>query len=501
MRPLYHHERSAASEAALQRQSPKRLIKTMVMYCGLSRLMIKSLIMLQEIDASLTKGSINSHILKLSFPTMVGMLLQAVYDIVDMAWIGFISPAALAATTLFGTFFWLVEVMNEIVGNSSVSLISQSFGSEDMERTQLAAEQTLIFKFLLATIGATLLGLLLEPAFRLYTSDPEVIKHGMDYGMIRVVFIPIFFSSYSVNTIFRCTGDAKTPMKLLIGSALLNMELDPILMFETIPGTRIQGFGWGMKGAAIATVSSITLSFAIGFLLLLKGKAAIRIRARHLFVLNRTIDFKLMTVGLPSGINLLLRNLSTVVFLKLVALYGTSAIAVVGVAIRVYSFGMMPGWGLMMGSGIIIGQNLGANKPERALQTVRLSTIDCMLMVGLFAVAVTTFPSWILGLFMGGAAIPQEGISLMRIIGPSLLIGAAMSGIGAAFTGSGKNQPMLYASVISQWGIMVPYALLVVLVFKLPIAWLWMAFVVGDGAEFLFRWILYRKSDWLANRV
>ncbi len=472
-----------------------------LMSCGLSRVVIKSTDMSKEIDAELTKGSINSHILKLSLPTMVGMLLQAVYDIVDMAWIGFISPAALAATTLFGTFFWLVEVMNEIVGNSSVSLISQSFGSGDKERTQLAAEQTLIFKFLLATVGATILGLLLEPAFRLYTSDPEVIQHGMDYGMIRVVFIPVFFSSYSVNTIFRCTGDAKTPMKLLIGSALLNMVLDPILMFDIIPGTNIPGLGWGMKGAAIATVGSITLAFIVGFILLLKGKAAIRIRARKLFVLNKTIDLKLITVGLPSGINLLLRNLSTIIFLKLVALYGTSAIAVVGVAIRVYSFSMMPGWGLMMGSGIIIGQNLGANKPERALQTVRWSTLDCILLVGLFAIAVMVFPAWILGLFMGKGEIPQEGISLMRILGPSILIGACMSGIGAAFTGSGKNRPMLYASVISQWGFMVPYSLLVVVVLNLPIAWLWMAFVVGDGAEFLFRWIFYRKSDWLTNRV
>ena len=429
------------------------------------------------------------------------MLLQAVYDIVDMVWIGFISPSALAAATLFGTFFWLVEVMNEVVGTSSVSLISQSHGSGDKERTQLAAEQTLIFKFLLAIVGALILGIFLEDAFRLYTSDPEVIGFGMDYGMIRVVFIPIFFSSYSVNTIFRCTGDAKTPMKLLIGSAILNMILDPLLMFDVIPGTSISGLGWGMKGAAIATVSSISLAFLVGFILLLNGKAPVPIRFRNLFKLDKNIDRKLLTIGLPSGFNLLLRNLSTVIFLKLVAMYGTSAIAVVGVAIRVYSFGMMPGWGLMMGSGIIIGQNLGANKPQRALQTVRLSTLDCFLFVGVFAIIVMLFPAKILGAFMGGGVVPPEGVSLLFILGPSLLIGAAMSGIGAAFTGSGKNRPMLYASVLSQWALMVPYSLIVVLLLKLPIIWLWMAFIVGDGSELIFRWLLYRKSDWLSNRV
>ena len=222
--------------------------------------------MRESFDDELIHGPINRQIWKLSFPTMAGMLLQAVYDLVDMIWIGYISPAAVAATTIFITLFWIVEVLNEIIGTSSVSLISQSYGTGDLERTRLAAEQTLIFKALLATIGAVLMLLVLQPAIGLFSKDPEVIRYGMEYGVIRLIFLPIFFSSYSVNTIFRCTGDAKTPMKLLIFSAILNMIADPLLMFDVIPGTSIRGLGWGMKGAAIATVGSITIAFVIGLL-------------------------------------------------------------------------------------------------------------------------------------------------------------------------------------------------------------------------------------------
>jgi putative MATE family efflux protein len=432
---------------------------------------------------------------------MAGMLLQAVYDLVDMIWIGYISPAAVAATTIFITLFWIVEVLNEIIGTSSVSLISQSYGTGDLERTRLAAEQTLIFKALLATIGAVLMLLVLQPAIGLFSKDPEVIRYGMEYGVIRLIFLPIFFSSYSVNTIFRCTGDAKTPMKLLIFSAILNMIADPLLMFDVIPGTSIRGLGWGMKGAAIATVGSITIAFVIGLLLLLKKDARFNIRLSHLFKLDLETDKKLFTIGLPAGFNLILRNIAGVITLKLIGMYGTAALAILGVATRIYQFGMMPAWGIMMGSGIIIGQNLGAEKSDRALQAVRLTTINCMLFVGFFASLAMLFPKQILSLFLGGVEISFEGMAFMRIIGPSMLIGAAGAGMGSAFTGSGENKPLLYSSLVSQYAMMIPYSLAVVLLFKLPIIWLWFAYLLGDGSEWLVRWLFYRKKKWLSRRV
>ncbi|MDD3942866.1 MAG: MATE family efflux transporter, partial [Sphaerochaetaceae bacterium] len=313
--------------------------------------------------------------------------------------------------------------------------------------------------------------------------------------------LPIFFSSYSVNTIFRCTGDAKTPMKLMVISALVNLVADPLLMFDTIPGTSIRGMGWGMRGAAIATVGSITLSFAIGFAILLSGKGSARIRLGLLVRLDRQVARILFSIGLPSGINLLLRNLSITLFLRMVAIHGTQAIAVAGIGFRVYSFGMMPGWGLSMGSGIIIGHNLGADRVDRAMRAVRLTTLDCLLFVGLLSIPVFFAPSAILSLFMGGTDAGAQGVLLMRIIGPALLIGAAMSGMGAAFTGSGKNRPMLIASIVGQWAVMVPYAFVVSLVFRLPLIWLWIAILLGDGGELIARYVLFRRSRWERNRV
>ena len=185
----------------------------------------------------------------------------------------------------------------------------------------------------------------------------------------------------------------------------------------------------------------------------------------------------------------------------MVAQFGTEAIAVAGISFRVYTFGMMPGWGLTMGSGIVIGHNLGAIEIERARQAVKLTTIDCLVFVGTIAVPIIFFPATILSVFMGGAVVPETGISLIRIIGFALFVGAAMSGMGAAFTGSGKNRPLLYASIFGQWGVLVPWSLIVALLFHAPIVWLWLALLAGDGAELIGRWYLYRKTNWTTHRV
>lgn len=445
--------------------------------------------------------SINGQIFSLSLPTMVGMLLQGLYDLVDLFWIGFISPSAIAATTLFGTFFWTVEVLNEIVGTSSVSLISQSHGAKEYDRRDQICEQTLLFKAVLAIIGAIILAVLLPLLFDLFTDDPLVKQYGLEYGMIRLLFLPFFFSSYSVNTIFRCTGDAKTPMILMIVSAVINMVCDPLFMFETIPGTNIKGFGWGIRGAAIATVLSISIAFIAGLVILLRGKGAVQLNLKRLWKLDVKISKSLFSIGLPSGLNLLLRNFSMIIFMRMVALYGTQAIAVAGIGFRIYSFGFMPGWGLSMGSGIVIGHSIGKGDIVRAKKAVILTTIDAFLIVGVFAIPIILFPSLSLSLFLGGKEVGSLGISLMRVIGPTLLVSSLMSGLGSAFMGSGQNKPLLKASVIGQWFVLVPLSLFVTLFLKAPPLFLWLSLLLGDGAEVVSRLFYYLKLDWESVRL
>src|SRR5690606_38853023 len=185
-------------------------------------------------EKDLTQGPLLRQILTMSIPTMIGYAAQMVYDLVDIYWVGKISSEAVAGVTLFSTIFWIVTALNEIIGSSSISLISQAYGQKDYEQTKIAIEQTISFKFLMASIAAVLIAVLLKPLMLLF-SEADVVQHGLDYGYIRLFFLPIMFSSYSINTVFRCIGDSKIPMSIMILVSFLNVILDAVFMFETIP--------------------------------------------------------------------------------------------------------------------------------------------------------------------------------------------------------------------------------------------------------------------------
>ncbi len=451
--------------------------------------------------ADLTEGSIPRHIMYMAVPTMSGLLLQGFYDLVDMIWIGRISYEAVAAVTIYVSIFWIFEVVNEVIGMSSVSLISQSFGAGDSLRVQKTAEQTITCKFLVSVAAALALMISLEPLLRLFTSDPVVISHARSYGYLRTLFIPIFFSSFSVNTIFRCTGDAKTPMYLLVVSAVVNMILDPVLMFDTIPGLGIPGFGLGVFGAALATVISISIAFLAGFFLLLLGKAQVKITWRGMCTLDREIDRKLLTVGLPSGFEMLFRNSANSLLVKLVGFYGTAAIALIGVGMRIYSFIFMPILGIVMGSGAIAGQNLGANHIDRAVRTAWFSSLIGGAVTAVFVFFVMVFPDELLGLFLTDLQEVAQGAIMLRVVVPSLIIAAISLGWASVFSGSGYTMPFLVSCITAKWIIMIPYTAVIIYVFQAPLSAVWYCFFFGEAAEMLVLGMAFKRGKWKIKRV
>lgn len=449
----------------------------------------------------LLTGDAKKNLLKVSLPTMFGFVLQAVYDMVDMIWVGRISASAIAGVTIFSTVFWLVGVLNEIVGTSSISLITQSYGKNDTERTRKIVEQTLTFKALVAIVSAVILSIILKPLLSFFTDDPLVIKAALDYGYIRIFFLPIMFSSYSVNTALRSLGDAKTPMKIMIVSSIVNIILDPIFMFETIPGTSIPGFNMGVFGAGLATVISTVIAFSIGFYILLKGNDKLKITLKGLFKLDWEIDKKLLTIGLPSGIETLMRNLAGIATLKFVSMYGTNTVAAAGIGTKLFSFAFTPIMGIVMGASTIIGQNLGADNIDRAKETAKLSALINIALMGGLAIISQLFPRQIMTIFINDPNVIEIGIPMIRLLIPSLVLAGWSLGLGSVFTGSGHNIPYLLASVISRWLIQIPILYITTTLLNLPVTYVWLSFFAAELAELIVIFIHYNKGEWITKRV
>ncbi|BEP28178.1 MATE family efflux transporter [Helicovermis profundi] len=455
----------------------------------------------------LTKGSITKNLLFMSVPTMMGFFAQTLYDVVDMMWIGRISFEAVAGVTIFVTIFWVVEVLNEIIGSSSISLISQSYGEGDKEKTKKIIEQTITFKALVAIIASIFLYLFIKPLALFFDSNPLVVKSVISYGYIRIYFVPIMFSSFTVNTALRCIGDAKKPLYLMLVSSIMNVILDPIFIFKSLHikflfiDFTLKGFGMGVFGAALATVISITFAFLIGMYILLGGKTHIKIEFKKLFRLDKEIDFKLITIGLPNGADSLTRNLSSFVVLKLIAIYGSVAIAAAGIGMRILGLLFMPLIGLMMGGGTIVGQNIGNNQIDRAEKTA-FAAAKLGLLFSLFASSIAfLFSKQIMMIFTNDMSIILIGIPMLKILVISTIFIAVLFGIATLFSGSGYNFPFLVSSVVGRWIVAIPFALITVYFLHLSINWLWFSFVLGDIAESVTIYIFYKKGKWKEKRV
>ncbi|MDK2886254.1 MAG: hypothetical protein PWP54_812 [Thermosipho sp. (in: thermotogales)] len=449
----------------------------------------------------LTKGNIIKQILIMGLPTAIGFSFQMFYDIVDLFWIGRISSKAIAGVGIFSTVFWVVEALNEIIGVSSISLISQSFGKKDFKRTNLAIEQTITFKFLVALLGSFLLLIFLKPILLLFSDDVEVIQLGLDYGYIRIFFLPIMFSSYSVNTALRSIGDSKTPMNLMIFSSVLNIILDPIFMFKKVPIFGFNGLKLGVSGAAWATIISQSVAFLIGFYFLFSGIENIKPSIKGLFKLNLEIDKKLITIGLPNGFEVFMRNMSATIILYFISRYGTKAVSAYTIGGRIFGFVFMPIVGLLMGGSAIIGQTLGAEKVERAKKVARVSGWMTAILTLIFVIIFVIFAPELMSLFTNDSEIIEIGVLFLRYSVLGLVFLGYGIGISIAFTGSGYNLPYFFMSLFSRWFVQIPLMYIFTYLFKLSIIWIWLSFAFGDIAEFLIAVYFYKKGKWEYKRV
>jgi len=437
----------------------------------------------------------------MSIPTALGFLGQTIYDVVDMIWIGRVSSAAVAGITIFVIVFWTVEVLNEIIGISSVSLISQSFGAKDYERTRRVIEQTLTFKALMALLAMIFLLIFLKPLLGFLTQDEEVLKHALDYGFIRLFFLPMMFSSYTVNTALRCVGDAKSPMMIMLFVSILNAVLDPIFIFERVPGTSLPGLNLGVFGAGLATVISISIAFAIGFYLLYSGKRGIKISLRGLLKLDWSIDYRLLTIGLPTGFEMLIQKASWYLAMKVIAAFGTVAVATIGIGNRFTSLLGMPLIGLYVGSTAIVGQNLGANRITTARETVKAGVVVGAIFVAIAAGLAFSFPEGIMRIFIDDPAVVNLGIAMVRILAPGVLFLAVFYGIAAAFGGSGYMKPFITASVISRCCVLLPLLAIFAFLLNWPVETIWVTLVLTDAASALVMFFAYRQRKWESKRV
>jgi putative MATE family efflux protein len=439
----------------------------------------------------LTKGDILSNVLYMGVPSMIGFAAMVIYGLTDMFWLARVGTAEVAAVTLFGAVAMVLSSINSMVGSGSVAVISRRYGEQNVEGTCNAVRQTLVMKLAIGTVMGLVGYFVIGRILAVMTDDRSLVGLGTSYGRIYFAGLPFMVTSYTVYTALRGVGDARKAMAIMLFSTGLNMGLDPLLIIR---------FGLGVEGAAAATVISAVCAVLVGIWVLGSGVTNIRVRMRD-FRPDAAVMGQILKIGFPPFLEHMARSVSMWLIAIFVAFYGTTIVASYGVCMRIVELGIVFAVGLELGSSAIVGQSIGAGKPDRAEATSRhAATVALAIAVALSLIEIL-FARQIMGLFGKSQEVQTVGAGVLVYFAIGQPFVATAIALSSAFYGSGNTWPPTVTGLLSTWVFQVPLSAVFVYVIGWPPAAMWIVMILTHAIYLGVLLVWFSLGRWKGGKV
>lgn len=439
----------------------------------------------------LTEANLLSAIFKLSWPAMITMVFQSLTGVTDVFFLGRIgNPNTQAAIGIFAVLIGYLNAFNTVVGNGSISIISQLYGAGKLREVGKATVQTLFLKLVGTYILVIPCIIFLKPLLILFGSEGEALAFGIKYGIIILNVLPFMNAGYTFNTALRAAGDAVTPMYLMLATLIINIMLNILFINLT---------SLGIVGVALATAISQIFLFIIGLIIYSKGNRIVKIEIKELFKPDLNYIIKILKIGLPSGFQGILVGLATSIIIKTIASFGMNVVAAYTVVTRVAGLAMMPISGLSFATSTIVGQNIGANKNDRALKATKISLIIAFIITFVFFIIFIINPAFFLSIFSKNIEVNTIGKRILPLFAFLQIISSLISIYNAPLLGTGKLRSLLYISIISTWIIQIP----TIFIFKnyLGINGIWISFIIANIVNLYFSYKIFKNNNWVSTVI
>ncbi len=428
--------------------------------------------------------SIGKLLLKLSLPATVGMLVQALYNLVDTIFVGQgVGRLGIAGIAVVFPITMLVMAISMTIGVGGASVVSRALGAGDPKKASRIAGNvfTLAFVFSIVVMSGYPF---IEQVLKIFGATPGVLPYAKQYLFVIIFGVPFILFSMAGNNLVRAEGNAKTAMVTMLIGAITNMILDPIFIF---------GLKMGISGAALATVVGQCMSFLYLLFYFVSGKSSIKIHL-HDFLLHWKIVGEMLAVGSAAFARQVASSLMVAILNNSFKVYGGDvALAVFGVVFRLMMFVLMPMFGVIQGMQPIAGYNYGAKRIERVKSVVWFSVLITTLvgLLGFFVMMV--FPDAVFRMFSSDVELRKMGIPAMRIIVVTLpIVGFQVVG-GGFYQALGKALPSLILSMSRQILFLIPLVLILPHFYGLN--GVWASFPLADALAFLFT-IVMMVLEW-----
>jgi putative MATE family efflux protein len=419
-------------------------------------------------------------------------VFQQLYNVVDSIIVGkFIGKTALAAVgTSSPIIFMLVSFIIGITMGFTI-VVSQYFGAKEMDQVKKAINTLYIFlvfaSLLISTVGILVIG----PIFRIIDLDPTIVPQARIFLIIYLAGLIFLFGFNGTSAILRGLGDSKTPLYFLIISVIINIILDFIF---------VAGFHWGVASVAFATVFSIAGAFITQILYLNKYHKVVKFSFSGL-AFDYSIFVKSIRIGLPTGFQQTFVALGMIALYGIVNQFGLDANAAFSAAGRIDNFAALPAMSFAVALSTFVGQNLGANKPERVKRGFRATLIMTSLITLVTTLITVFFGGFIMKMFTNDPVVIELGRGYLIIVGASYILFSSMFIVGSVMRGAGDTLIPMFITLFALWIIRIPMAYLLSKASALGIYGIWWSIPFGWATGLVLSYFYYLSGRWKKKAV
>lgn len=446
-------------------------------------------------EQDFTEGKLSRAILLLSIPMVLEMVMESTFAIADIIFVQKLGADAIAVVGLTESMLTVVYAIAWGLSFSTTSIVSRRIGEKDHEGASLSAFQSIIAGTLVSAVIAIVGILSAKSLLGLMKASPEMIENGWKFPAIMLGGNVIIMLLFINNAIFRSSGDAVIAMRVLFFANLINIILDPCLIFGLGPFPKL-----GVTGAAVATTTGRGLAVLFQFWMLFGARHRVQIKRRHMrldWKLIRHI-FAVSAGGIGQNI---IATASWIFLMRIISGFGSAVVAGYTVAIRIIIFTLLPSWGLSNAASTLVGQNLGADKPERAEKSVWATTIVNLIFQGLVGILFISYPSFFVGLITSEKDVIPFAAESLRIIS----YGFFFYGIGMvmtqAFNGAGDTNTPTVINFFCFWILELPLAVLLSYTLGFRESGVYYSIVVAESCIAIVAFLLFRRGKWKEKKV
>jgi putative MATE family efflux protein len=442
-----------------------------------------------------TSVSLNRAVLLLAVPMVLEMIMESLFSVVDVFWVSRLGRDAVAVVGLTESVMTLIYAIAVGLSIAGTAIVARRIGEKDPERAAQAAGQVLILSTAVSAGLGLVFGYFAPDILRLMVTHESIVVMGTDFARIMLGCNATVFLIFLINSIFRGAGDAVLAMRTLWLANALNIVLGPCFIFGWGPFPEL-----GVTGAAVAT----NIGRGIGVLYQLWHLAGhhsrVRVRLRHLKPSPRILRTVLTTAS--SGIaQLMIGTTSWLGLFKILSMSDSAAIAGFTIAMRCVMFVLMPAWGLANAGATLVGQNLGAGKPERAEAAVRIATLYNTIFLGAVGALFVIFAGNIVHLFTVDPEVLREGTRALWIVSLAFPLYAAGMCYGAAFNGAGDTWTPTKLNFFCFWLGQIPLAWILADHFHLGATGVFVSLPVSFAALAIWTAWLFKQGKWKQQQI